>query len=236
MRRKTKDVGAELLTPRETGTLEERPPLVVQPNLASQPVGDGLLRDGRVSDRAQLRGERLLAPAGELDRTDKSLDMRRDVVVHLHTRWAQYTNAFVSSTSGFVGAKDKGVCRVLDMASAALKKPSKPPKAPKAPKAQKERRALPGPDGKTLGQRVAEAMAFKSGRLGREYRPVDLLEDVNRLAHASPTDPFLSQQMLSAILTNKVSSSAKAPFIAIACGVSVTWLIQGIGKITDSGS
>ena len=76
-------------------------------------------------------------------------------------------------------------------------------------------------------------MAYKSGRVGGEYRPVDLLKDVNRLSHAPQIDQILTQQMLSAILKNKVTQTSKTPFIAMACGVSAVWLAHGIGKMTD---
>jgi len=103
---------------------------------------------------------------------------------------------------------------------------------PQKPRAQ-ERQAKPGPDGKTLGQRLREAMAYESGRRGREYLAVDLLADINQLAHKSKDDPLITQQMLSAILTGKVSQTSKTPFLAAACHVNALWLGEGVGRMLD---
>jgi hypothetical protein len=207
-------------------TLNEGPPIGLEQQLLAHPVRNRLLGDAGVPESAHLRGESSLAPPSD---DDRSLQSRKVTFLHGHPK---YTNRFVLSTTPFVSHEHKEVCKVLDMAqsrSVALKRPVRPAKLPK-----EKREALPGLDGKTLGQRVSEAMAYKSGRLGYEYRPVDLLADVNRLAHATPNDPFLSQQMLSAILTNKVTKTSKTPFIAMACGVSIGWLVQGVGKMTDT--
>lgn len=206
--------------------LNEGPPLGFEQQLTSKPVRNGLLGDAGVPGLSHLGSESGLATASELDSASKRGNVS---LLHGHPK---YTNRFVSATTPFVSQPHKGVCKVLDMAQSRAVALRRPVKAPKTPK--KERRALPGPDGKTLGQRVSEAMAYKSGRIGREYRPVDLLEDVNRLAYSPPAEPFLSQQMLSAILTNKVTKTSKAPFIAMACGVNPGWLVQGVGKMVDT--
>lgn len=209
-----------------SSSLDERPPISVKQKLLPEPVRDGLLCDGGMPGLSHLGGESGLATSG-----DRNSALKRSNVTFIHGH-AKYTNRFVSATTPFVSQPHKGVCKVLDMAQSRAVALRRPVKAPKTPK--KERRALPGPDGKTLGQRVSEAMAYKSGRIGREYRPVDLLEDVNRLAYSPPAEPFLSQQMLSAILTNKVTKTSKTPFIAMACGVNPGWLVQGVGKMVDT--
>jgi hypothetical protein len=140
---------------------------------------------------------------------------------------SKYTNPFVSATSLFVLQEHKEVCIVLDMASsksAALRRPSKPLKPRK-----EKRKALPGPDGKRLGDRVLEAMTFKSGRMGAAYTAAQLLRDVNRLG--TPDAPILTQQMLSAIIRNTVTQTSKTPLIAMACGVNPVWMSNGIGKM-----
>lgn len=205
--------------------LDEGPPVGLQQNLVSEPVRDGLLCDARMSDLAHLGRERFLAPAANLDGPLQSSNV---TLLHGHPK---YTNGFVNATTPFVRQNHKGACNVLDMPqskSAALRRPVRPAKPLK-----EKRQALPGPDGKTLGHRVSEAMAYKAGRLGREYRPVDLLTDINKLSHAPVAEPILTQQMLSAILKNKVTQTSKTPFIAMACGVNAVWMSHGIGKMTD---
>jgi hypothetical protein len=150
------------------------------------------------------------------------------IVLHDH---AKYTNRFVYATTLLVSNEHKEVCKVLGMTNsrAAVTK-----RSTKAKNQRKEpRKALPGPDGKTLGQRVSEAIAWKSGRMGIEYRAADLLRDVNRMG--STDAPILTQQMLSAILRNQVTQTSKTPVIAKVCGVNTVWLAQGIGKMTDHG-
>src|SRR5690348_14449687 len=93
-----------------------------------------------------------------------------------------------------------------------------------------KRVAVPGADGKTLGQRVAEAMAYESGRRGIVYTQKDLIDDVNRLVRTQDeTAPLLSQAMASAIMLSKVTRSNFTPDIARACHVDAVWLARGIG-------
>lgn len=207
--------------------LDDRPPLGIKQNAFAQPVTDKLLTGfelaaGFGQNDTQALGKSGLGSAGNLDGPPQ-----RGNVCSLH-EYRNNTNRFVFSTNPFVRQEDKGVCIVLDMASrsTALKRPVATPKPPK-----KKRKALPGVDGKTLGQRVSEAMAYKSGRLGQEYRAADLLRDVAKLS--PPGDTILTQQMLSAILRNTVTQTSKTPFIAMACGVNAVWMSHGIGKMTD---
>lgn len=209
--------------------LDDRPPFRAEQNALTDPVADQLLTclqrtPGSLQGSSESFGKGSLATASDLDGS-----LERSNVVSLHGR-RNNTNRFVFATNPFVRQEDKGVCTVLDMASRSTAlKLKRPVEAPKPPK--KKRKALPGPDGKTLGQRVSEAMAYKSGRIGREYRAADLLRDVAKLS--PPGDTILTQQMLSAILRNTVTQTSKAPFIAMACGVNAVWLAYGIGKMTD---
>jgi hypothetical protein len=206
--------------------LDERPPLSLKKGFVREPVRDGLLGDTGVPNLSHTLGESSLAPAGDIDR---ALQGNNVALLHGHTK---YTNQFVSATTPFVLQKDKEVCTVLDMATSkavARRQLVKPPKPRK-----EKRRALPGADGLVLGQRVREAMAYKRGRLGTDYRPADLMRDVNKLAKAPADEPFLSQQLLSAILRDEVTETSKTPFIAMACGVSPTWMSLGIGRMVDS--
>lgn len=209
--------------------LDNGPPLRVEQHVVSDPVTDQLLTGFQVTARCGQSNSEALGESGLASTGDRDGALERSNVVSLHER-RNNTNRFVFSTNPFVRQEHKGVCTVLDMASRSTAlKLNRPAGAPKPRK--KKRKALPGVDGKTLGQRVAEAMAYKSGRIGREYRDADLLRDVNRLAPAG--EIILSQQMLSAIRRNTVTQTSKTPFIAMACGVNAVWLTHGIGNMTD---
>ena len=113
------------------------------------------------------------------------------------------------------------------MASKANKLPSL-----KAPKPKKERKAYPGVDGKTFGDRIREAMIYRGGQLRCEYRPTDLLREVNALANRNPDNPILSQQLLSALMKSGNESGLTA-LIARVCGVDPVWLTLGIGNMVQ---
>lgn len=205
--------------------LDERPPVGAEQHSVLQPVADELLTSGGSAGLPQASGESGRVTASDLDRASQ-----RSNVSFLHEH-AKYTNRFVYATTGFVRQNHKGVCTVLSMTTSrhgrAVKKP-----APKPHKARREKRvALPGPDGKRLGDRVSEAMAYKTGRLGETYRPADLLRDVNRLAPNG--EIVLSQQLLSAILRNTVNQTSKTALIARACGVDAIWMAHGIGQMIE---
>lgn len=112
--------------------------------------------------------------------------------------------------------------------TASARRSTKPKKAPSS-----ERVAKPGADGRTLGQRFREAMAYKSGVMHSEYREIDLVADVNRLVGASKDSPAVSQQVINAILQNKVTRSWVTTFVATACGVNPTWLASGMGSMLN---
>lgn len=204
--------------------LDERPPIGVEQHSVLQPVADELLASGRPSGLTQTSSEGGRVSTRNLDRAPQSNN-----VTFLHEH-AKYTNRFVSATTPFVRQDHKGVCTVLDMTTARHAKPIRRPT--RAPKPRREKRvALPGPDGRKLGDRVLEAMAYKTGRLGETYRPADLLRDVARIS--PPGETILSQQMLSAILRNTVTKTSKTPLIAQACGVNAIWMAHGIGKMIE---
>lgn len=206
-------------------SFDSRPPFRVEQNLLSQPVRDVLLASLAATERAQPLSK-LRLPPGDLDRPTKSGN-----VSFLHD-WTKYTNRIVSATTPFVGHGNKDVCKVLPMTtgrSNALRKLVRPPPKARPPK----RQAIPGPDGLTLGQRLTIAIAHETGRRGREYRQVDLLADVNRLAGRRKDDPLLTQQMLSAIMRGTVTRSSSTAFLAVACHVNPLWLGEGVGKMSD---
>lgn len=98
---------------------------------------------------------------------------------------------------------------------------------------KRERKALPGTDGKTLGERLQLAMAYRSGVIGRTFEPVDLLDAANRAAGSTKDEPLVSQQMISEILRNRTTRSSLTPYLAEACGVSVLWLSNGRGQMLE---
>ena len=207
------------------GRLDGRPPLSVEQNFVIEPIRDVLLARLLTAKGSQPLSQLRLVP-GDLDCPAKSGN-----VSFLHER-TKYTNRIVSATTPFVRQENKEVCKVLTMTtgrSNALRKPVRPPQKARSPK----RQAIPGPDGLTLGQRLHMAIAHETGRRGREYRQVDLLEDVNRLAGRRKDEPLLTQQMLSAIMRGTVSKSSSTAFLAAACHVNPLWLGEGVGKMSD---
>lgn len=131
---------------------------------------------------------------------------------------------------------DKKVCNVVDLSNyrhAAVPKTLRRLNTAKQKPAIRGRKASPGADGKTLGERLQLAMAHRAGMLGRNYEAVDLLQDANRAAGASMDAPVISQQMISEILRNRTTRSSFTPFLAKACGVSVLWLANGRGQMVE---
>jgi hypothetical protein len=104
----------------------------------------------------------------------------------------------------------------------------------KARKKTDSKVAIPGPDGKTIGQRLWEAIAFHQRTLNRDYSPQDLFRDVNKMLGANPEFPRISQQSISKILIpeSKVSSSKNSVYFAQVLGVNHVWLASGIGSKT----
>ena len=199
--------------------LEIRPPFGIEESFVYQPIRNVLLANGGVAGFAHTLGQGGLRPTCDFDRSLESGNVR---FIHRHPK---YTNGFVVVNNRVCVTGNKDACTVAYMtpktkvASATVPDPSR-------------RIAKPGPDGYTLGQRVAMAMAYATGRRGgTEYSEADLLRDVNRLA--VPGTQLLSQQSLNAIRGNKVSRSSFTHLIAKACGVNSDWLAYGIGKMTS---
>jgi hypothetical protein len=197
--------------------LNKRPPLGVEKNPAVDPVRDDLLASCGPSSFAQALSQSALAP-GEFDSSLQSSNVR---FLHKHPK---YTNGFVPVNNGVCVTPHKDACTVLDMPTLKSKR------LPVREKDSSKRIAKPGPDGHTLGQRVAMAMAYATGRRGAEFTEADLLREVNALAPEGTE--ILSQQTLNAIRGSKVSRSSFSHLIAKCCGVNPDWLAFGIGKMT----
>lgn len=217
--------GAEHVRPQMTtrhlvvgDRLECGPVVGVEENLVQQPVRDVLLSDRPVHGLAEKLREGVLTAPSEFNGALKSDNVR---FIHDH---ALYTNQFVRVNELVCVTSHKQACIVLPMRATQRKSALKPTK--------NKRVALPGPDGKTLAQRVSEAMAYESGRRSAQYTQKDLVADVNRMAQVdNESAPVLSQAMASAIMRGKVTRSAFTLYIAKACHVDAVWLAHGSGPM-----
>ena len=202
--------------------LDGAPVLGVEKCRVGQPVGNCLLTDCRP---AHCLGE-ALSECGLGAATNSDGAMKRDNVRFLHVH-RYNTNPFVAVNNPVCMTAHKETCTVLQM-PASRRKP-----APDTSNKNK-RVAIPGPDGKTLGQRVREAMAYESGRRGHEYKQTDLVQDVKRVSGMTgPEVDEKLQQSVSAVMLSKVSKSALTPYIARACHVDPIWMASGLGSMFD---
>lgn len=217
-----KNIGTQLATSDLSvcDSLDSGPVLGLKQHALPKPIRDMLLLQRRsLHDVRKAFGKGGLAPPGSADRASKSSNVR---FLHEHTL---YTNRFVSVNAPVCVTGGLPTCSVLQMPVNQRKT------APQAAPSNK-RVAIPGPDGKTLGQRVAEAMAYESGRRGIAYEQKDLVDDVNRLVSTEGEGgQLLSQQQASAIMRGKVSRSTFTPYIAKACHVDGVWLARGAGAM-----
>lgn len=125
---------------------------------------------------------------------------------------------------------DLETIRAAKLANTALKlKSSRKPKKAAAPATKKRPPPIAGIDGKTVPQRIREAMLYHAGATRvREYKQADLVRDVNDLYGHD----ILSQQTLSALM-NGSSYSQFIPLIAEACGVRSVWLAYGLDPMIE---
>ena len=222
----TKNIGSEITSSDGVvgSKLNGGPPLRIEQNAIAEPIRDVLLANLPAAKLPHTGREVALGAPCSLDGA-----LQGSNVLFLH-RHPKYTNRLVNTTP-FVLQEHKLDCIVLPMTAKNSRKTTTRQQQAKAERPK--RQALPGADGKHLGQRLAEAMAYESGRRHREYRQIDLLDDANKLAGRSAENPLLTQQMLSAIMRGTVSRSTATPFLAVACHVNALWLSEGIGKMFD---
>jgi hypothetical protein len=206
--------------------LESRPIVGLEKDLVLEPVGDVLLFDRPVHRLRKSLGKGRLATARNLDRAQQRGDVSSNLrFIHEHKL---YTNQFVLVKQPVCVTDNKQACTVLQMPTTQRKGAARAP--------SNQRIAIPGPDGKTLGQRVNEAMAFEAGRRRASYAQKDLIEDVNRLVVVEgEAEVLFSQAMASAIMNNKVTRSSFTPYIAKACHVDAVWLARGTGQMIPKG-
>ncbi len=214
------------------GPLDHRPPLGIDVDTVVQPVGNKLLT-GRLPV-VQLpdspHKSRLLTAANDGDCPGQRGNV---TVLDVFHKQRGYTNGFVSVNRQVCVTQNKKVCNVVNLE--AVRNGVVQNRARSIPSSEKkpERKAKPGPDGLTLGERLHRAMAYRSGIIGREYEPVDLLREANDLVGATADQPLISQQMISEILRNRTSRSSFTPYLAKACGVSSLWLAIGKGSMLE---
>lgn len=83
-----------------------------------------------------------------------------------------------------------------------------------------------------MGQRITQ---LRAERGWTQQRLVDLANEAARRAGMEFDDdkPPLSQQALDRLEKRNSTTSSSAPFIADALGVSLRWLLTGVGRPTD---
>lgn len=195
--------------------LDSGPVVGINKQFPAEPLGYGLLAEGRtLHELSNAVGERGLAANyfnGALEGGD---------VGFIHGR--RVCTTMVVDVKGFgCSTANKVACNVIAM----------PQLRQKNQKAERVREAKPGPDGRTLGDRVNMAMRARSRMLGREYTPAELRADASRSVGLDPDKGqfILTQQALSLILTNQTSESPAAIAMASALGVNALWLQYGRG-------
>lgn len=205
--------------------LDGPPPLGGDVALALQPIPDKCLAGIPVNAVGpHLVGEGLL-PARDLNGLSERSNVR------LFHRPAGYTTTVVKrNTHGCMTPNNTG-CNVSEVVDLRERRISQVGKASRRA-GQSRPAAIPGPDGKTLGQRLSEAMSYHEGVIGRKYTPQDLFRDVNRLLNAPADSPAVSQQSISKILIpdSTVTNSANSVYFARVLGVDAVWLSAGIGS------
>lgn len=178
----------------------------------SQPVGDGLLADGRPAHEFRdAIGQGDLA-SGDLNRPLEGNNVR---FLHDHPN---YTTSVVTVNNRSRVPKHKGPCTVLYM-PAAIKKAELPDRSPEI---------IRGPDGLTMGERIKACMEAKGRKLGRKYSQRELVTEVNRVAGRR----VMVQQGLSLLLHNKRTDSGATAALAVVLEVEALWLAYGMGPKT----
>lgn len=234
------DVRPEVLAghPTTGGLLHRTPILGGQQVAAAQPVRDMLLADGPAHELSQASSQLGLA-AGDAHGPSQGTNVRQ---IGSGRRRAHadgdYTNAVVPVNERDCVTAEKPRTKVTDIMSAPRRKLVSTPGSAASDVAKakahgsNKRVAKPGPDGKTLGQRVTEALAYAAGWKGEKYTQSELLADINRLVESADDDkPYITQQGISAVMRGLVSTSRYTPYIAQLCKVEFRWLDRGLGEM-----
>jgi hypothetical protein len=206
--------------------LESRPPLGVEQGLVLEPVGNGLLGDGRtIQEAAQPVSKRCLAACN----VDRALE--RSNVRFIHAA-ISYTSTLVKVNKPARVTNNKATCTVIRM-PVRKQKLSAPATKPARKKSAKRMRLTPlviGPDGRTANQRLRSVMQAKN------ISQADLLRLCNRIAgRAADADPIVSQGVLSN-MQRDLDDLAKSQYVTViaeAIGVRAMWLQYAIGPEKD---
>lgn len=190
--------------------LKRRPPLRFNQGLVVEPIRNRLLANaGSAHELRNAFGESRLA-AGDLDSP-----LQGGNVLLFHKR-PEYTSMLVVVKQDACFSMNKGPCNVV-----AMTLPAKKPAT-----STKKRKAKPGADGRTIGERAWWAM----GRKGLSYKEAQLVADCQRIAGTdSGGKPRILQQNVNQILSDAGDSSKYAVIVAEALGVRGVWLQFGIG-------
>lgn len=203
---------------------ERRPVLGLDKDLLVEPIRDGLLADGRpVHELGEALGQGRLA-ARDVDGAPERSNVR-----FLHDA-GEYTNRFVAVNNPVCVTDHKSACIVLPMRRSTKRKNVSVQRR-NVKIANSVRLARPGPDGKTLGQRIRIAMAHKSAVVGFEYTQAMLTRDVASRKKI-PDDNGLQQTISAAMRTS--NTCKYTPAIAAITGVSTEWLADGNGSMLET--
>lgn len=189
-----------------------RPPFGVEQDLVGQPVGNGLLANGRsIEVVTDAFGEGRLA-SGNRDRAFESGN-----VVSLHA--PSVTRILVGVNKEDCFSEDKEACIVLNMTTPRQReRQAKQPKAPSRPRPEV------GPDGLTMPQRLERLMT------DRGVGQTDLARMCSQFfaSYYPAMDGAVQQQHIFNLL-HKQSDSWVSPLIAHVFDVNALWLQFGIG-------
>lgn len=207
--------------------LESRPPLGVEQGLVFEPVGNGLLGNGRAIQEAAQPVSKGRLTAGNVDRAPERSNVR---FIH---GGIGYTSVLVKVNKPTCVTNNKAPCKVIQM-PARQQKLAVPVGKPNKRNVGKRARLTPlavGPDGRTANQRLV-------GVMDREkITQADLVRRCNRVVGRAPDaePPAVLQQVLSNFKRDldDLASSKYVTIIAEATGVRGMWLQCGIGPEKD---
>lgn len=209
------DIGTEMRTSNAVigDVLDSRPPLGVEQRFAIEPVGNGLLADGRTSQElADAVGESRLA-AGDIDSAPQGGNVR-----FLHSR-RHYTSFLVGVNKDSCLTTNKEPCTVLQMPAQPKEKPNRKP-----PKKRAARQPIVGPDGRTFAQRLRGLMTERD--VG-QTEVAKMCSDLYR-TFVRDAEDVVQQQHIFNVLGGQDSAWCM-PLLAAVFDVRELWLQIGIG-------
>lgn len=210
--------------------LECRPPERLQQRAVLQPVRDGLLADALASTvRGGIASEVLAESGGKSRLAVADLNGLRERgyvvgnVVSLHGARERTTSALVVVNKNAGATVNKRPCTLSGM-SLPKKKPAEKP--------QRIRKAQRGADGRTVGERLAEAMRSHDPPYDSETGQTRLAEECQRIwasGWGKKSTVKIKQQNINELLHNKQHSSRYISVLAYVLNVRCLWLQFGIG-------